>query len=80
MKNFLPSSCRGFIEQWQSVKPFPALRDIGKSALFDLINSLDDESIEALENFFNDVVIVEVKVLYLMVLPYWPPSFIGMMA
>jgi hypothetical protein len=59
LKHFLPSSCRGFIDQWQSVKPFPMLRELGKQALFDLINSFDDESIDALENFFNDVVVVE---------------------
>ena len=35
------------------------LRQLGKQGLFDFVNSLDDEAIEALEDYFGERIVVE---------------------
>lgn len=59
MYYILPPNARVYIEQWKFGKQFPMLRQIGRKALMDLVNSLDDDAIEALEEYFGDRIILE---------------------
>jgi hypothetical protein len=59
LKYILPSSLHPYIEQWKIGQQFPMLRQLGRQALFDLINALDDKTIESLEKFFGQRIIVE---------------------
>lgn len=55
----LPTSARSYIELWKIGKQFPMMRQVGRQALFDLINSLDDSDIESLEDYFGERIILE---------------------
>ena len=59
MYQVLPSSARTHIELWKIGKQFPPMRQIGRQALFDLINPLDDDAIEAMEEYFGERIMLE---------------------
>ena len=40
-------------DQWTLAKRFPELRPMGRRAIMDLLNSLENEHIAILENYFN---------------------------
>jgi hypothetical protein len=46
-------------EQWRLAKRMPFLREIGRQAVLDLLNSLTQEEIAALEIYFEDKIVVE---------------------
>lgn len=59
MMRVLPTNLASYVEQYKMGKQFSVLRHIGKQALFDLVNSLDEESVQILEDYFGERVIVE---------------------
>ncbi|CAE7860279.1 unnamed protein product [Symbiodinium microadriaticum] len=48
-----------YFEQWKMGKQMPFLKQIGKSAMLDFLNNLNDEHISILEEYFGERVVVE---------------------
>lgn len=46
-------------EQWRLGKRISYLRDVGKQAVLDLLNALDDEDVAVLEEYFGEKIEVE---------------------
>ena len=46
-------------EQWRLAQRVPFLRDIGKQALLDFLNGLEDKDIATLEEYFGEKIFVE---------------------
>lgn len=46
-------------EQWRLGKRIPYLRNMGKKAILDFLNVLDDDDIELLENYFGEKIEIE---------------------
>jgi hypothetical protein len=59
LQNILPDHMFGFFEQWRLSKRLPFLRNVGKQALLDFINSLNEEDINILELYFGEKIIVQ---------------------
>jgi len=55
----LPPSYFSIFEQWRIAKRLPMLGGIGKQAVLDLLNSLTDEDVQALELYFGDKIFVQ---------------------
>lgn len=55
----LPVSLFNYFEQWRLSKRVPYLRDIGKQAMLDLLNALEDEHVSVLEDYFGEKIVVE---------------------
>lgn len=45
--------------QWQLSQKTPALRQLGKRALMDFLNFIEQSHVEALESYFNTKVVIE---------------------
>jgi hypothetical protein len=59
LKNLFSSQFFHYFEQWKLSVRIPMLRQIGKQAVLDLLNSLKDEHVEILEDYFGERVMVE---------------------
>lgn len=55
----LPPAFFNYFEQWKMGKRIPALRQVGKRAVLDFINNLQDEHLEALEDYFGERIVIE---------------------
>ena len=55
----LPPYMSSYFEQWKLSKRVPMLANMGRQAILDLINGLEDEHIAALEEYFGETVLVE---------------------
>ena len=55
----LPPYMAVYFEQWKLSKRVPMLSNMGRQAILDLINGLEDEHIAALEEYFGETVFVE---------------------
>lgn len=55
----LPNHMFGLFEQWRLAKRFPMLRDMGKSALLDVLNGLTDSDVASLEEYFGERILLE---------------------
>lgn len=55
----LPAHYHGYYEQWKLAQRLPVLRQLGRNAVIDLLESLNDKDINALENYFGEGVIIE---------------------
>ena len=59
IQNRLPPHMFSLFEQWRLAQRVPFLRDIGKQALLDFLNGLEDEDIAVLEEYFGEKIFVE---------------------
>jgi hypothetical protein len=50
---------RHFFEQWAISKRVPGMQNLGKRSLIDFLNSLEKEHIDKLEEYFQDIIIIE---------------------
>jgi len=55
----LPHHMLSLFEQWRLAKRVPMLREMGKQAILDFLNGLDEDNIYALEQYFGEKIIVE---------------------
>jgi hypothetical protein len=55
----LPPHMFSIFEQWRLAKRVPYLREIGKSAILDFLNGLNDDDVAILEEHFDEKIIVE---------------------
>lgn len=59
VQKLLPVHMVGLFEQWRLAKRVPFLRDIGKQAILDFLNNLNESDVEILEHYFGDKIILE---------------------
>ncbi len=59
IQNKLPSHMFSIFEQWRLSKRVSYLREIGKRALLDFLNQLNDSDLPILENYFGEKIIIE---------------------
>lgn len=59
VQRLLPNHMYSIFEQWRLAKRIPFLREIGKQAILDFLNGLNDEDIVVLEDYFGDKIVVE---------------------
>lgn len=58
-RHVLPAFFANYFESWRLGKMVPALRQIGKQAMYDLLNGLSEDHILSLEEFFGERIVVE---------------------
>jgi hypothetical protein len=59
IQNLLPDDMFSIFEQWRMAKRIPFLKAIGKQAILDFLNLLNDKNIEILEDYFGEKIYVE---------------------
>lgn len=59
LQSLLPPHMFSYFEQWKMGKQMPFLKQIGKSAMLDFLNNLNEDHIAILEEYFGERVIVE---------------------
>jgi len=59
IQKILPPNMFSYFEQWRLGKQMPFLKQIGKAAMLDFLNNLNDEHISILEDYFGERVMVE---------------------
>lgn len=59
IQNLLPVDMFSIFEQWRLSKRIPYLRSIGKEALLDFLNLIEENEIKILEDYFQQKVSVE---------------------
>lgn len=59
LQHKLPIRMFSIFEQWRLAKRIPFLREMGKQAILDFLNQIDDEDLLVLEQYFNDKIFVE---------------------
>ena len=55
---FFPES-KVYFDQWMLAQRIPSLRSLGKRSVIDFLNSITDEHIIELENYFEDSITLE---------------------
>lgn len=55
----LPIRYFSIFEQWRIAKRVPLIAGLGKQAFLDLLNTLNEEDIDILEDYFGQKIIVE---------------------
>lgn len=55
----LPMHMFSLFEQWRLAQRVPFLREMGKQAMFDFLNGLDEDHLAILEEYFGEKIIVE---------------------
>jgi hypothetical protein len=50
---------RHFFDQWQLGQRLPGMKTLGQRSVFELLNSLDENRIRKLEEYFSDIIIVD---------------------
>lgn len=58
-QKFLPPHMFGLFEQWRLAKRLPMLKDLGKTALLDVLNSISDDDVNLLEQYFGERIFLE---------------------
>lgn len=58
-QKLLPIDFFNHFEQWRIAKRFPMLKTLGKQAVLDVLNQLNDQNVFALETYFGQKIIVE---------------------
>jgi hypothetical protein len=59
IQDILPPAMRVHFEQWKLAKRVPLLAQMGKHAILDFINGLEDDHILILEEYFGERIFVE---------------------
>lgn len=50
---------RHLFDQWSLAKRVPGLQTMGRRAVLQVLNSLEGEHIQRLEEYFNDIIVVD---------------------
>ena len=58
-QQILPHHMFSLFEQWRLAQRIPFLRDIGKRAMLDFLNGLEEEDILVLEHYFGEKIFLE---------------------
>jgi hypothetical protein len=64
-QELLPPAMQVYFEQWKLAMRVPLLGQMGKQAVLDFLNSLEDEHVYVLEEYFGERIFVE-KLNYLL--------------
>lgn len=59
VQRLLPIHMFSVFEQWRLSKRLPYLRDLGKQAVLNFLNNLNDDEIEILEHYFGEKIVIE---------------------
>ncbi len=59
LQSRLPIYMFSLFEQWRLAQRVPFLREMGKQAIFDFLNGLDEDHLDILEEYFGEKIIVE---------------------
>lgn len=59
VQRFLPDHMFSIFEQWRLAKRIPYLREMGKQAILDFLNTVTDDDVIVLEEYFGQKIIVE---------------------
>ena len=59
VRDILPPFFANYFETWRLGKMIPALKQVGRQAMLDLLNSLDEDHVATLEEFFGQRISVE---------------------
>ena len=59
LQKLLPADFFSLFEQWRLGIQFPALKQLGKHAVLDFINQLNEDHIEVLESYFQEKIVLE---------------------
>ena len=59
IRHILPAFFANYFESWNLSKRVPMLKQLGRQAMYDLLNGLDDNHVLALEEFFGERILVE---------------------
>lgn len=59
LQNLLPAEFFSLFEQWRLGIQFPALKQLGKHAILDFLNQLNEDHVEILESYFQEKIILE---------------------
>lgn len=57
--HLFPAYFSSFFEQWKLSKRLPMLKSLGKSAILDFINQLNESHLSILEEYFGERIILE---------------------
>jgi hypothetical protein len=58
-QRLLPSHMFSIFEQWRLAKRIPYLKEMGKQAILDFLNTITDDDLVVLEEYFGQKIIVE---------------------
>ena len=59
LQSLFPIDTFSIFEQWRLAQRVPMLREMGKHAVLDFLNSINDEIILVLESYFKEKIIIE---------------------
>ena len=59
LQKLFPAYMYSIFEQWKISQRVPYLKSLGKQAVLDFLNNINDEQIQLLETYFNEKIIVE---------------------
>lgn len=59
IQKLFPEHMFSLFEQWRLAQLHPFLRELGKQAILDFLNSLTDEDIDVLEEYLGEKIVVE---------------------
>ena len=59
VQNLLPTHMFSYFEQWRLGKQVPMLRQVGKRAILDFLDQLDEDHVQILEGYFCERIILE---------------------
>jgi hypothetical protein len=63
VRNVLPPFFASYFESWTLSKRVPMLKQLGRQAMYDLLNELNEDHILSLEEFFGERIMIE-KLIY----------------
>jgi hypothetical protein len=72
VRGIMPHDLSVYFEQWKLAKRIPLLGQMGKQAILDFLNALDDDHVILLEEYFGERVFVE-KLTYMLALDFKIP-------
>jgi hypothetical protein len=59
VRHVLPPSFFNYFESWALGKRVPVLKQVGRQAMYDLLNALNEDHVLRLEEFFGERIIIE---------------------
>ncbi len=59
VQNLLPIHMFSYFEQWRLGKQVPMLRQVGKRAILDFLDQLEEEHVQILESYFGERIVLE---------------------
>jgi hypothetical protein len=59
VRQVLPPFFANYFESWNLSKRVPSLKQMGRKAMYDLLNSLNEDHVLSLEEFFGERILIE---------------------